>query len=131
MSRHLPGGLQLNVLLAWHLTVRSLHSFGWAGRDTLCPADALRQDLISAGVVPALVASLVFADSAVQAATTEAIGLLACDVDARQEFCACEGVASLLPLLRSPDKEVRGRAVWTLSMCAQSKEVAEQACQSG
>ncbi len=61
----------------------------------------------------------------------EAIGLLACDVAARQEFCACGGVSSLLPLLRSSHEDVRGCAVWTLAVCANSREVAEQACQSG
>ncbi len=98
---------------------------------TLLPLGALRQDLAAAGVIPALVGSLGFADSAVQASVAEAIGLLACDAAVRQEFSACGGVPSLLPLLCSSSEEVRGCAVWTLAVCAQSREVAEQACQNG
>ena len=47
------------------------------------------------------------------------------------QFSGSGGVASLLSLLRSPHDAIRQTAVWTLSVCAQSAEVAQQACQSG
>lgn len=47
--------------------------------------DSLRNELVMAGAVRGVVGGLQFADSAVQASTAEALGILACDSGARQQ----------------------------------------------
>ena len=47
------------------------------------------------------------------------------------QFSSSGGVSALLSLLRSPSDKVCRGAVWALSVCAQSSDVAEAACEMG
>ena len=45
----------------------------------------MRQDLVSSGVISGIVSSLTFQDTLVQASTVQALGMLACDQNAREQ----------------------------------------------
>lgn len=49
------------------------------------PTESLRSELITASAVPSLVSSLSFPLSSVQTSITEALGMLACDITARDQ----------------------------------------------
>lgn len=99
------------------------------------------------GAVASLIGGLSFQDSAVQASTAHAIGMLACDQTARQEVCSeqthtdvltwyaqvCSngGLEPVLQLLRSSHDVVLKNAIWMLMICAQCSQVAEEACKLG
>ena len=94
-------------------------------------AEALRSELVSSGAVPALIDCLSFADTRVQSSAVQALGMLSCDSVARQQLLESNGLPPLLSCLQSPSPELVQRVAWTLSIAAQSSEVASAVGQLG
>ena len=122
----------------------------------LAVSEAMREELLAAGAVPALVGCLGLQDSSVQTPAAEALAMMASDGTARMQvagggrgeggggrgrefigsscfiqFLSSGGVAALPPLLRSTDQRLLGAVLWAMRATAQSTAVADELCQKG
>ncbi|XP_060950018.1 armadillo repeat-containing protein 3 [Limanda limanda] len=101
---------------------------------TLCnmaQQEAIRNSILSHGVIQALVEPLKSTDTQVLVNTTLCLAALACDEEDRAELLSAGGLQPLVNLLRSYHKEVLQSACLAVIVCASDEPTSVEMCKFG